>query len=115
MTKGAGVLFNPVHLASGMPDITRTVSIQGVQIALRKKASIGQDHKKRFGTMPFALDIIIVIRTFECLRTNAQDPVIEHVQDIKTGEVAAGMASFSCLDELQQILAILDGLPLQLG
>ena len=79
MTKCAGILFNPIHLASGMPDIMRTVLIQRIQITLWKKAFVGQDYKKRFSAMPFALDVIIVIRVFECLRTNSLDPVIKDV------------------------------------
>src|ERR1700757_2159805 len=98
-----------------MPDIVRTVLVQSFEVTLGKETSVGQDHKERLRTMPFALNVVVTIRAGQSFRADPHDPVIKDVDNIKTGEIAAGMPGFSGLDQLQQILAIMDGLPLQLG
>src|ERR1700751_2297003 len=98
-----------------MTDVVRRVLVQSFEVTLGKETPVGQDNKERFRTMRFALNVMVAIRAGESLRADSHDPVIKHVKNIKPGQIAAGMSRFSGLDQLQQILAIMDGLPLQLG
>jgi hypothetical protein len=43
--------------------------------------------------MTFALDVVVTIRALKRLRANSQDAVVEHVNDVKAGEIAASVAS----------------------
>ena len=42
--------------------------------------------------MTFALDVVVAVGALKRLRANSQDAVVEHVNDVKAGEVAAGVA-----------------------
>jgi hypothetical protein len=62
-----------------------------------------------------ALDIVVSVGTLESLRINPEDAVIEHVEDVEAGQIAAGVTGTRALDELQQFFAVLDGLPPKIG
>ena len=72
--------------------IVRAVTVQGFQVFLWKEAPLGQDHKERLGAVAFALDIVVAIGTLKGLRADPQDAVVEHVENVEAGEVAAGVA-----------------------
>jgi hypothetical protein len=55
----------------------------------------------------FALDIIVAVGTLKRLGGNPQNAVVEHVDDVEAGEVAADVAGPTCFDQAQQDLAVL--------
>jgi hypothetical protein len=65
--------------------------------------------------MTFALDIIVTVGTLKRLRVDPEDAVVEHVEDVEAGEIAAGVPGTTALDELQEFFAVLDRFPAELG
>ena len=61
--------------------------------------------------MAFALDIIVTVGTLKRLRADPENAVVEHVEDVEAGEIAAGVTGATALDELEEFLAVLDRFP----
>ena len=65
--------------------------------------------------MAFALDVVVAVGAFKRLRTDPQNAVVEHIEDVEAGEVAAGVAGAARLDEPQQCFAVLHRFELKLA
>src|SRR5258708_2164360 len=98
-----------------MPDEMRSKPVQRIQFAPRKKTPIGEHGKKRLRTVPFALNVMVVLRASESFRTDPHDAIVKHVQDIDTGEISSGMPCTAGFDDAQKGSAVLDRFMLELA
>src|SRR5580693_838763 len=107
MAKRSGILLYAVDVARGMANVVRAIAVQGFQVFFRKETPLGQYHKERFRAVTFALDIIVAVGTLKRLGGNPQNAVVEHVDDVEAGEVAADVAGPTRLNEPYQGFAVL--------
>ena len=106
MPKGPGVVLNSVDFSGGMTHILRAEAAQAIPIRLREKTAVGQDHVERLHRVPLALNVPVASGIAEGFGRYLQNAVVENVQDINTGQIAAGMTRSRLLDESEELLAV---------
>ena len=109
MAESAGVHFDAGHFAGGMTDKRGSIAAKSLQLRVREKAAVGQHHVKGLDRVAFALDVTVARWVLESLGGDAEDAVVEDVQNIETRQAAAGVARASVEDRLQQTPAEAEG------
>jgi len=65
--------------------------------------------------MPLALNVMVMLRTSESFRTDPHNAVVEHVQNIDTGEISSGMPCTTGFDNAEKGFSVLDRFNLELA
>jgi hypothetical protein len=68
------------------------VPADGVEIGVRKESPIGENGVQRLDRVPLALYVPVTPRVGARLGRDAQDPVVQHTQNIETREAATRVA-----------------------
>src|ERR1700737_3153058 len=98
VTKRSGILFASVHIARRVANVVRAVPVECLKVFFGKETAVGQHDKECLGAMALALDVVVSIGAMECLGADAEDAVIEDVQNVEAREIAprvAGTAIFN--------------------
>src|SRR5258707_1408031 len=109
-----GVLLNPIYLPGWMADEVRPKPIQRIQLRLWEEPAIGQDRIKSLDGVSLALHKPVAVRVPKSSRAQAQDSVVEHVEDVDTREAAAGVSGSSMFNDGENGFSVLDRFKLKL-
>src|SRR5436305_1742088 len=92
-----------------MADEWRVVLAEGVELRVGKESSVGEDDVEGFDGVAFGLDVAVAIVVAHHLGGDAEDAVVQNVEDIDAGETAAGVAGAGALDDLEESPAVGEG------
>ena len=92
-----------------MADEGRSVVAERFEVCFGKKSAIREHDIERLDRVTLALNVSVAVRIAEGFGRDAEDAVVEDVQNVQARKSAAGVAGAGVEDDFKQFFAQADG------